>query len=85
MSYQSPDPKYEDIYRETFEFLFEDLLNKLSIYENNSDKILTSPNTLLFLNYWTDIIERASRASVHAYHNILRQRLLESGIDIGEF
>lgn len=84
MAKESIDEKYLSTYYATFENLFNDL--QLHLQESRTSDIndITS-TTDIFLSCWTDVLQRATYSAVHSYHNILREQLLKSGIDIGEF
>lgn len=84
MPKKSTDEKYISTYCTTFENLFNDLQLHLPKDAKYDSKGIISA-TDIFISYWPDVIQRATYSAVHSYHNILREKLLKSGIDIGEF
>lgn len=85
MSKQDVNDEYLDYYRNTSQFLFNALQMSHPQEAPSNNLASVQFSTDYFLTHWSEVIELLNYAAVHAYHNILREKLLESGIDIGEF
>lgn len=67
-----------------FSFLFDNFKKNHPLSEKDLINAKENNYEVTLVTYFPDMLTLSATAGIYAYHNHLRRKLLENGIDIGE-